>query len=116
MISANEMALKENLVDKEHVTTLTEFQASVDQAKMNAAEEGTDTDPIWVETHPKICLYYNRRGLGKAGYFDFQGVKVCEFGKSEEIKARLSRQIDQINHPQDAHVNGVESSRMKAGA
>lgn len=104
--------MKENLVSKDHVESLTEFQAKVDQAKMLAAEQGDD-DPIWVETSAAVCRYYNRgpKYMGKAGYFDFQGVKVTEFGMSEALKEHLSREIDQINHPGDAHVNRVESSR-----
>jgi len=120
MLSANAAALKENLVSKEHVETLTEFQAKVDQAKMDALQD--DETEVWVETSEAICNYYNRKsgGLGRSGYFDYQGdqrvaVKVCPYGKSEEIKARLARQIDQINHPGDGVVGGATESRAKAG-
>src|SRR5271167_1458500 len=63
-----EIALSENLVTKEHVESLTEFQAKVDAAKMEAAENG-DSE-VWVETSDAVCKYFNRKGLGKAGYFD----------------------------------------------
>lgn len=108
-----EIALKANLVSKEHIETLTEFQAKVDAAKM----EGIlgDDESIWVETSPAICKYMNRNGLGKSGYFDYQGVKVCEMGKSEEIKENLSRQLGEIVHG-DATVNQITKTRHVAGS
>ncbi len=101
--------MKENLVSSAEIETLTQFEAKVDKAKMDAALED-ETDPIWVETSSAICQYFNRRGLGKSGYFDYKGVKVCETGKSEQIKENLARQLGEIVHG-DSHVNQVESTR-----
>lgn len=103
-----EIALKENLVSKEQHETLTEFQAKVDRAKMEGPNG--DDELIWVETTPAICRYFCRQGLGKAQYFDYQGVKVCENGKSEELRTEMARQIGDLVH-KDAAVNQVTSVR-----
>ena len=103
--------MKENLVSKEHIETLTEFQAKVDHAKMEGPQD--DDEHVWVETSPAICKYYVRSGLGKAGYFDFQGVKVCEYGKSAEIKEGLAMQIGQLVHG-DAKVNQITQTKPQA--
>jgi hypothetical protein len=106
-----ETALKENLITKEEAETLSEFQAKIDRAKMDGLQ-GDDED-LWVETSPAICRYYVRVGLGKAGYFHYQGVKVCEYGRSEEIKKRDAVQLGELVFG-DAHVNQVTSSVPKA--
>ncbi len=100
------------MVSKEEVETLTFFQAKVDRAKMAGPEDGDEC--IWVETSPAICKYFCRAGMGKAEYFDYQGVKVCETGKSAELKERMARQLGDLVHG-DAHVNQITQTRPVAG-
>lgn len=80
-------ALKENLVSKEHRETINEFMDKIHQATIEGGE--------WVETSPEIIKHYNRGGLGKAEYFVFQGIKVCEQGKREALEEKLGKQIGQ---------------------
>ncbi len=101
--------MKESLVSKDEIETLTQFESKVDQAKMRAVADD-EVGPIWVETSPAICNYFNRRGLGKSCYFDYKGVKVCETGRSEELKTQLARQLGELVHG-DSHVNQVEQTR-----
>jgi hypothetical protein len=49
----------------------------------------------WIETSAEIMKHFNRNGLGKAKYFIFQNVKVCEFGQSEKIQEELDVQLGQ---------------------
>lgn len=104
--------MNENLVSKEQVETLTEFQHKVDAAKMEGPLDGDDH--IWVETSPAICKYFNRQGLGKSGYFDYHGIKVCETGRAEEIKKKLRVQLGELIHG-DAKENMGSATRPVAG-
>ena len=105
------------MVSKQEVETLSEFEAKVDAAKMEAVESGNDDgEPIWVETSEQICKYFNRKaGMGPSGYFHYRGVQVCPHGKSEEIKTRLARQIGELAHG-DAHVNQISATKAKTAA
>ena len=70
----------------------------------------------WVETSPKIIQYYNRNGLGPhAEYFNYKGVKVCEFGKSEAIQQKLDRKHEQIVYGSEAgtEIKGDSASGLK---
>lgn len=49
----------------------------------------------WVEVPLEIINHYNRKGMGGAKYFIYQGIKVCEEGKLDEILAEESMQHDQ---------------------
>jgi hypothetical protein len=99
-------ALQANLVSKEQHETLTEFQHKVDQAKMNGDK--------WVETSPAIIKYFNRNGLGKSKYFDYQGLRICEYGKSEELQEDLDTQLGNLLYGKDeAKVNQVTETKPK---
>lgn len=104
-MTPTEVALTENLVSKDHVETLTEFEAKVDQAKMKAVREGQKI--VWVETSPAILRYI---GLdGKAGYVDYKGtqkvaVKICEYGQAEKLQKELRKQVGELAHG-DAKAN-----------
>ena len=70
--------------------TLSDFKLKVHQAKM----EGND----WVETSPEIIKYYNPKGMNGVKYFWFDGVKVCELGKSEEIEQEIATPLAERMH------------------
>jgi len=57
----------------------------VAQAKING-------DKI-IETTPEIIHHYNRKGLNGAKYFTYDGLLVCEKGKTEEIQKDLDAQM-----------------------
>jgi len=63
-----------------------------------------------VETSQEIIDHYNPSGIGKAGFFLFQGIKVCPKGQREAIVEELNRQLGQINHPGEARVNQPENT------
>lgn len=68
---------KPNIDDRSD--TLNSFEVKCLTAKNNGQE--------WVETTPEIIALMQPRGLGGSKFFCYKGVKVCEFGKSEEIQA-----------------------------
>lgn len=68
--------------------TISDFLDKIAVAQMNSDE--------WVEVSPEIIAHYNRKGLGGAKYFIFQGIKVCENGTLDEILNSESTQRDQI--------------------
>lgn len=105
------------MVSKEQHESLAEFEAKVDAAKMEAAENGDDDgEPIWVETSQKICDYFNRKkGMGAAGYFHYRGVQVCPHGQSEVLKEKLAVQLGTLVHG-DSKVNQVTATKPKATA
>lgn len=123
--------MRGNLVSRDHIETLTEFQQKVDMAKMAHAngdplevdqprlvkkkikvlkdgamieeeveieEDVPDDNLIWVETSEAICKYFVRKGLGKAGYFDYQGVKVCPHGNSFALRKQMITPMQEISH------------------
>lgn len=55
----------------------------------------------WVETTPEIMKTIMPRGLGGARFFCYQGVKVCEFGKIEEIEEECNLPMHKRMHPGD---------------
>lgn len=67
--------------------TISQFMDKIAIAKGNGDE--------WVETTPEIIHHYNRRGLGGAKYFLYDGIKVCEFGQSEKIEAEMHEPMGQ---------------------
>lgn len=81
-------ALSQNLITKDEHETLTTFQSRIDAALL----EGTD----WVETSPAIIKYFNRSGIGKAEFFIYKNIKVCEQGQSERLQKGLDRPLGQI--------------------
>lgn len=90
--------------------TLSEFHAAIDHALMAGDE--------WLETSEPIIRYYNKNTLcpkgqpelpmnmpGKPGcpfYFIYKNIKVCMFGKSQEIEHYESI-------PQEERIFGKES-------
>lgn len=97
-----------NLISKEQRDTINSFFDKIHLATINEEE--------WVEISPEIIKHYNKQGLGRSGYFIFQGIKVCEYGKKDELQKGMSRQIDCINHGDDSgHVNQITKTRPVAG-
>lgn len=47
----------------------------------------------WVETSPEVIAHYNRRGMNGAKFFIFEGIKVCEHGKVDEIEHEMNESI-----------------------
>lgn len=54
---------------------------------------------MWVETTPEIIKLLQPNGLNGAKYFCYKGVKVCEFGKIDEIEDEESKTIHDRLHP-----------------
>lgn len=75
---------------KEIIETLSQFKAKLDYAKMEGDE--------WVETTPEIINYFNRNGLGDAGYYIHEGIKVCLIGTRDKIIEKESQQMDRRLH------------------
>ena len=80
-------ALKDGLVSKTERETISQFMDKIHEATMEGKE--------WVETSPEIVRHYNKSsgGLGRAGYFIFQGIKVCETGKSAGLAEKMGREL-----------------------
>lgn len=53
----------------------------------------------WCETTPEIIKLLQPRGMGGAKYFCYKGVKVCEYGKIDEIEAQESKTVHDRMHP-----------------
>lgn len=75
--------------------TINTFRDKISIAKLEGEE--------WVETTPEIIRYFNRSGLGKvhgkeAKYFVYDGIKVCENGKKDEIIKEEAVQRGQLMH------------------
>lgn len=86
--TANTEALSANLITKEEHETINSFYDKIHEATINGVP--------WIETSPEIIKHYNKSGVGKSGYFIFQGIKVCEYGKSEALQKSLEKQLGQI--------------------
>lgn len=71
------------LEDAAQKDTLTSFQAKIDDAMLQGNE--------WVETSDDIINYYNKAGLKGQEYFIFRGIKVTQFGKSEDLDEKLRK-------------------------
>lgn len=62
----------------------------------------------WVETSPEIIKHYNRNGLNGAKYFIYQGIKVCETGKLEEVIKETTMTMGQkVFGPGEAVIQGL---------
>lgn len=76
---------------------LAEFFDAIHNAKY-ACEPGEA--PV-VETSRKIIDHFNagraQEGFNRAGYFVYDGVRVCEHGKTEEVLMRESRDTIVLN-------------------
>lgn len=71
-------------------TEIERFEQAIKRAKIDGVN--------WVETHPKVIEHYNPRGLGKAKYFIYSNVQVCEYGQSEKIQNEMDMPIYQRLH------------------
>jgi hypothetical protein len=80
--------------------TMHEFMSKIATAKAVGDE--------WVETTPEIIKTIQPRGLGGAKFFCYQGVKVCEIGKIEEIEHECSI-------PQHIRMHPDENIRIISG-
>jgi hypothetical protein len=63
------------------------------------AEGPVDDDMPWVEAARDVIEHFNRgmmEGVERAGYFIFQGVKVYEAGKRDEVKKTENRTSEEI--------------------
>ena len=81
-------ALKANLITKQEHETINSFFDKIHKATIEGQE--------WVETTDEILNHYNKGGLGKSGYFIFQNIKVCGYGKSADIQKQEARQLGEI--------------------
>lgn len=70
--------------------TVSQFRDKIELAKVNGDE--------WVETSPEIIAHYQRKGMGPAQFFLFEGVKVCEYGKIDEILSKENQQMGVFLH------------------
>ena len=91
---------KEKTVDvNDKKEVLSEFIAKIANAKHLGNE--------WVETSKEIVDYYNPKGLNGAKYFIYDGIKVTEHGKSEEIEEENNQSIGQKIHGSEEIATGV---------
>ena len=77
-------------VNKEERETTMVFMDKIDRAIIEGDE--------WVETSPEIVGHYNKKGMGALPYFIYRGVKVCEYGKSEQIQNALDADLNRLMH------------------
>lgn len=52
----------------------------------------------WVETTQDVIRHFNRNGMNGAKFFIYNGLKVCEFGKIEEIEAEMNEPVGRKIH------------------
>lgn len=62
----------------------------------------------WVETTPEVINHFNRNGVGKVGYFIFNGIKVCEVGKLQTI-------LGEESIPLSERIHGAEEGTVISG-
>lgn len=60
--------------------TLQDLEWKVDAA-LKSGEE-------WVETSDDNIKYHCRGDVGSSGYFVYKGIKVCAFGRAQELAAK----------------------------
>lgn len=97
-----------NSLEKQEHETINSFFDKIHRATIEGHE--------WVETSPEIINHYNKSGLGHSEYFIYQNVKVCEYGKSEELQKGLSRQLGEILYgKEEGKVHQGEKTRVVAG-
>ncbi len=77
--------------------TVSQFLDKIAVAKSSGEE--------WVETSPEIIMHYNRHGLNGAKFFIFEGIKVCELGKLDEI-------IKEIEEPLHYKMYGASEAKI----
>lgn len=78
---------------------LNRFETDVAMALNNEQE--------WLETHPEIISYFNRRAKQPVEYFIYKGIKVAGHGKAEEIDARINRPLSETLHgPNEGKIVG----------
>jgi len=62
----------------------------------------------WVEVPAEVIAHYNRKGMNGSKYFIFQGIKVCEQGKLEEIQFEEAKQSGQVVFgPNEGTIKGL---------
>lgn len=97
----------EKALDDRPMDSLTEFRHKIDAAKMSGDE--------WIETDQRMINYYVKGGLGNAGYFLFDGIKVCLHGTRDEIEAREGMTSEVRMHgAAEAGVSGLKIDTRKA--
>lgn len=68
-------------------------------------EEAQSQNWEWIETTlANMCKLMPKKAWEKQGYFCHKGVKVCEFGKKEEIEERESKTVHERMHPEEKTV------------
>jgi hypothetical protein len=75
--------------------TVGDFVGRIATAQLDEKDSGEVQS---IEACDRIIKHFNRRGLGGAEYFIYQGVKVFPIGKTEEILERESISADQKMH------------------
>lgn len=101
-------ALNSNLISKKEHETINSFFDKIHHATIH--------EEVWVETSDEIINHYNKKGLGKAGYFHFQNIKVCAYGQSEKIQKCLDRQLGDILYGESEGKVNLGQSTKKANA
>lgn len=79
---------------------LNEFLSDISMAKLNGEE--------WVETTPEVIASFNRQGLKGAKFFIYQGIKVCEHGKTQEIIAQMDKPLTTMLFGPEEPINSVD--------
>lgn len=85
--------------------SMSEFQELIAVAKAEQSE--------WVETTAEIIKILQPRGLGKNHgienkFFIYSGIKVCEYGKIDEIES-------ECNEPMNNRLHGTAEARVVSG-
>ncbi len=76
------------------------FQDEISRAAVIGAAKG-DALPF-VETTKEVLQYFNKsnwKQFEDAGYFIFKNCIVCETGKSDEVRKKMSMDLEDKLHP-----------------
>jgi hypothetical protein len=84
---------KPSIVKDDTKHLVSEFLSAIACAKSDGDE--------WVQTSLEIIQYFNKRGMGKNPltgkdntYFVYDGIKVCETGKLEQVETEMNMQTN----------------------
>lgn len=108
-----EPKLKRKTLSEAELAIAAELEDFFARAAAAELELATTKEEQWVETTPEVIAKLNRNGLGGAKYFIYKGVKVCEYGKVEEIIAEEDTPVsDRVMGVAQAKIEGRTDRRI----
>jgi hypothetical protein len=95
-----ELLKEDKIQSKSHEETVNDFEIKISRAQTSGDE--------WVETSAEIMKYMLKCPVSDDDFFHYKGVKVCAFGKRDEIEKKHAEQLGKRLHgPQEGTIMGT---------